>query len=66
MPTITKSLPTYEGSIYSLNDDYQSHADVLQLSREYNNMGIENLKFIYFRLQHDFNLCKQFLDRYYP
>ena len=30
----------YDGSIYSLNHDYQSHADVLQLSKEYNNMAI--------------------------
>ena len=29
-------------------------------------MGIENLKFIYFRLLHDINLCKQFLEKYYP
>lgn len=28
-------------------------------------MGIDNLKFIYLRL-HDINLCKTFLDKYYP
>lgn len=33
----------------------------MQLSKEYNNMGIENLKFIYMRMQYDINLAKQFL-----
>lgn len=48
-----------------MNNDPKSHANILQLSKEYNDMGIENLKFIYLRLQ-DINLCKQFLNRFYP
>ena len=33
VPTISHSSESYEGSIYSLNDDYRSHADVRQLSK---------------------------------
>lgn len=52
-------------SVYSVNNDPSSYQDILQLSKEYNDMGIDKLKLIYIRL-HDINLCKSFLDRYYP
>lgn len=55
----------HEYSVFSVNNDRRSYEDVKQLNEEYNDMGIDNLKFIYIRLQ-DINLCKTFLDRFYP
>lgn len=47
-----------------MNNNPRSYSDVLQLSKEYSEMGIDKLKFIYLRLE-DINLCKRFLDKYY-
>lgn len=55
----------HQYSLFSVNKDAASSKDILQLSKEYNDMGIDNLKFIYLRLP-DINLCKSFLDKYYP
>jgi hypothetical protein len=53
-------------SVFSISNNPTSYADILQLNKEYNDMGIDNLKFIYFRLEGDINLCKTFLGRFYP
>lgn len=55
---------TNKYSIYSVNNNPRSYEDILQLSKEYNNMGINKLKYVYLQLE-DINLCKKFLDRFY-
>lgn len=36
-----------------------------QLAKEYNNVSLDILAFIYKRFQGDFNTCKSFLQKYY-
>lgn len=66
VPQIYRTNDTkHQHSLFAVNNDSKSYEDIRQLSKEYSDMGIDNLKFIYLRLD-DINLCKTFLDRYYP
>jgi hypothetical protein len=65
VPQVYQSNEHHEYSVYSISNDSHSHEVVKELHKEYSGMDLDQLKFIYIRF-HDLNLCRTFLDRFYP